>query len=260
MAFTIPPLTRRHFVTSATALATLTLASMSFADVQPGMTISGELTYLQRIALPDSAVAIVELKAEDAKDGDPAVSEFRQSLDGQQVPISFTFNVKEERLATDKKYVVRGAINVNGQVRWLSDPAPVDVTQTTLNVGTLLLRPYQAPAPFGLTAPSEIQDVEWKISALGEEPAMVGLTLTLGTDGNFFGKACNSLRGSYTIEPGTISFGDAAATMMACPDPLMQQERLLFDALENAAQFQLTADGKFQLEDASGAILITAKR
>jgi putative lipoprotein len=260
VALKLSSLTRRRFACSVAAFAALTFASVSFADERPGVTISGELTYLQRIALQDNATAIVELIAEDAADSQPVVGEFRQDLKGAQVPISFTFNVEKERLATDQKYVVRGAINVDGQVRWLSEAVPVDLTQSTLNVGTLLLRPFEAPAPFGLTEPAAVQDVEWKISMLGDEPALEGLTLTLGTDGNFFGKACNSLRGSYTIEPGAISFSDAAATMMACSEQLMKQERILFDALESAAHFRLTDDGELTLQDTSGAALVTAKR
>ena len=260
MALILPTHTRRRFAGFVAALAALAFASASLADAPPAQTISGELTYLQRIALPDNAVAIVELKAADAAEGEAVVGEFRQDLKGRQVPISFTFDVERERLAANKKFVIRGAININGQIRWLSEPLPLDITQSTINVGTLMLRPFETPAPFGLTEPKAVQDVEWKISSLGEAQALEGLTLTLGTDGNFFGKACNSVRGSYTIEPGVISFGDAAATMMACSEPLMTQERLLFDALDNAAHFQLTDEGELSLQDASGVALVTAKR
>lgn len=260
MAFTISRITRRRFSLSVAALAMLVPTTAGFASQPATIAVSGELLYLQRIALPETATAVVELKADNAADGASVAAEFRETLNGRQVPISFQFEVDGERLEHDTKYVVRGAIYVNDRLEWLSDEAPVEITGNSVDVGTLSLRPHKASAPFDLTAPDEIQNIEWKISSFGETPAIDGLTFTLGSDGNFFGKACNNVRGSYTIEPGTISFGNAAVTMMACSEPLMTQERLLFDALEKAAHFQLTDEGELTLQDASGAILVTAKR
>lgn len=113
-----------------------------------------------------------------------------------------------------------------------------------------------------LTAPADVQDIEWTVVSLGEE-AVTGdskVTLTLGADGRYSGRACNGYGGTYTIEPGKVAFGNAAATMMACAEPLMRQEHALFDAFTAAKSFELNGDGQLLLVDADGKTLVTAQR
>lgn len=48
--------------------------------------------------------------------------------------------------------------------------------------------------------------------------------------------------------------------MMACPEPMMAQERALFDALAQVAAFSVTRDGALWLSDEAGNRLIEAWR
>jgi heat shock protein HslJ len=65
---------------------------------------------------------------------------------------------------------------------------------------------------------------------------------------------CNSFSGSYTLDGTQISIGEVASTLMACPEPLMQQEQGLMAALGEAAAYTIEGDG-LQLVDGDGNVL-----
>jgi heat shock protein HslJ len=76
-------------------------------------------------------------------------------------------------------------------------------------------------------------------------------------EGRVVGSAgCNRLMGTYTTQGETIRFEPRmASTMMACPEPLMTQERETGAALAAAAAFRL--DGKLlELQDKEGKPLL----
>jgi heat shock protein HslJ len=63
---------------------------------------------------------------------------------------------------------------------------------------------------------------------------------------------CNRLMGSATITGDSIDFGGIATTRMACPAPVMAQERAFIEALASARSFRIEAGFLF-LRDAAGA-------
>ena len=253
---------RRGFMLATIASAAMLAAGYARADGgEPMLTITGELTYLQRIALPDDAVAVVEIKPDDAADGDPVTAETRTELEGRQVPVPFTLEVPRAHLDAGKSYVLRGGILVAAEMRWLSDPVPVDVAETTLDVGTLTLSPYEAPPPFEIDG-KELLAGEWRIVEVGGRavPADIPATIAFGEDGAFSGRLCNSYRGPYTLDGATISFGNAAATLMACPEPQSTLQGALFTALPLAKSWRIGEDGKLIVLDGDGKTLIRARR
>lgn len=73
--------------------------------------------------------------------------------------------------------------------------------------------------------------------------------------------ACNSLNGPIKQEDGktlSIKFGPIAATMMLCPD--MEVERLVMEALDNVASFNILADGKLAFYNVDNAEIMTLER
>lgn len=250
--------TRRSLLLATLAVA----ATPARADgEEPLLTISGELTYLQRIALPDDAVAIVELKPADAADGASVTAEEIIPLRGRQVPVAFELKVERARLDSEKSYILRGGIREGSRLRWLSEPVAVDVASDAVSLGTVQVRPYQAPDPAGTDEVAAIAGIEWKIDSIGdiritgdERP-----TLTFDADGSFHGRACNGFRGSYEIDGERLSLGRAAATMMACPEPQMAWEHALFDAFGRVAHFSVMRDSSLRLMDDGGDLLIEAR-
>lgn len=105
--------------------------------------IRGELASRERIALAAESVAIVELtRAEDGR----VIAEQRLPLSDRQVPVSFELQAQRAAFEGGASYLVRGAIALRGRTRWLSDPVEVRVQPGPINVGTLILKPYEPVA------------------------------------------------------------------------------------------------------------------
>jgi len=110
-------------------------------------------------------------------------------------------------------------------------------------------------APF---ATATLANTYWKLTRLGGVPVLVGakqrephLVLreqemrVTGSGG------CNRFSGSYALDGDRISFGQIAATMMACLEG-MDHERPFFDALSRAASWRMERL-HLELLDAGGA-------
>jgi heat shock protein HslJ len=67
---------------------------------------------------------------------------------------------------------------------------------------------------------------------------------------------CNRLNGAYQVSGSSLTFGPAASTMMACPEPQMQQEAGVTAALANVASFEISGD-QLVMKDATGATVLT---
>jgi putative lipoprotein len=107
--------------------------------------------------------------------------------------------------------------------------------------------------------PEETPSGEWTLVAFastgagptgGEE-----VTLQLGEDGAVSGKACNHYNGRAEVADHTIRFEPLQSTRMACPEPVMADERLYFQALERAERFRREGP-VLELLDAQGSLLL----
>lgn len=259
---------RRAFMMAilcATGLgATGLLVARAHADGnEPMLSVTGELSYLQRIALPPDAVAFVELRQIDVADDAPATAQARIELGGKQVPIPFLLEAPRAHLQPGASYQLSGGVLVDGDVRWRAGPVAVDVSAADFDAGTLMMS--QQPAdeePAAAATGQEALVGDWRIVRIGDDTlgGDVNAVLAFDDQGGFSGRLCNSFRGGYTVDGSTISFGQAAATLMACPEPLARQERELFAAFESAATFRIGDDGTLALLDDEGRALASAQR
>jgi heat shock protein HslJ len=64
---------------------------------------------------------------------------------------------------------------------------------------------------------------------------------------------CNRFMGGYTLTGEGLSIGPLASTMMACPDPVMAQERQVLALLEQVVSFSIREDGGLTLVTRDGA-------
>jgi len=222
---------------------------------EPIISISGSLTYLQRIALPDNSVAIVEIRDAARTAGAEAIAEQRIPLEGRQVPVDFKIETNRSSFKDGTGYVLRGGI-LNGAVAtWLSDPVPIDPSKDEIDVGMLVMKQSTEPTPFGaeeaVTRLQDIQGTEWIVEDIGGSGIIDNsrVTLNFGIDGSLSGRAsCNTYRASYTAVGQKLEIGDAAATMMACAPALMEQERKFLDILAAVKSFRLDDTGALVLD------------
>ena len=124
----------------------------------------------------------------------------------------------------------------------------------TAFIALLLINPVSAMAS-DLTSES-LDGSAWVLKALPPEDLLEELSITLAfEDGQLAGTdGCNRFRGTYSFEDDGIRIGQLAGTMMACPDPIMQQASRFTDALQRARGGRLE-DGDLLLVDEDGELL-----
>jgi heat shock protein HslJ/uncharacterized lipoprotein YbaY len=107
------------------------------------LTVRGELTHVERIALARDSVAVVELRDSNA---DTVISEMRIPLMGRQVPILFEVTEARSRFPAGGAYSVRGAVIERGSLTWTSDAVPIDTKSAVpIDVGMLTMKRVEPP-------------------------------------------------------------------------------------------------------------------
>jgi heat shock protein HslJ len=99
----------------------------------------------------------------------------------------------------------------------------------------------------------------WKLTLYGSPANLtaavpnVDASVIFGSDGKVNGNVgCNGFSGDYKVDSGKVTFGSIASTLMACADPIAQQEGVVFNVFTNTATFKIdgntlavtSADGK----------------
>lgn len=114
------------------AAPTATTETTPTTEAAPTLTLSGVLTgevfYLQRIALPDNAVLTVRLMQVMA-DAAPSIVSQTIQTQGMQVPFPFELKYDPRQIDPEGAYIVDALITVNGRVRW----APVEMNYVLTN-------------------------------------------------------------------------------------------------------------------------------
>ncbi len=108
---------------------------------------------------------------------------------------------------------------------------------------------------------SDLEDVRWKMTsyATGGEMADVlpDADVTAAFDGGTVSGSggCNSYSAAYVTEGSAIEIGPAAATLMACPQPVMEQEQAFFAALSAVGEYRVTGTELTLLDEHGGEVL-----
>ena len=91
-----------------------------------------------------------------------------------------------------------------------------------------------------------LTDNIWLLAELNGVSPLPGTSITadFSEDGTVAGSSgCNNYSTSYAVDGDQIEFGEQiASTMMACPEPVMEQERAYLDALSNSTRFEIVND------------------
>lgn len=125
-------------------LAVLMAGTSIFAGMaaaQDSREISGELTYRQRIALPDDALVVLELRDERGR----IVTEERFPTGGKQVPLGFLITGPK-----DADLVLQSAIFVAAQPAWVTEEVKIPAGSDPVKLEEILLTQHQ-PMGFATT-------------------------------------------------------------------------------------------------------------
>lgn len=99
----------------------------------------------------------------------------------------------------------------------------------------------------------------WELTELEGSSLVEGtaIDLTITDDGVAGSSGCNNYTGtaSLDIEDGALTFGpDLASTMMACDQPIMDQEQKYLDALARVTSYQMASE-ELLLKDSNDIVV-----
>jgi putative lipoprotein len=108
-------------------------------------TVTGTVSYLQRMALPPSAVIQVQLLDVSLADA-PAnvIAEQKITLGDRQVPVPFTLNFDARKIEEKHSYSVSAKITVDGELRFISDQSYPVLTRGNGSKADVVLKPVGA--------------------------------------------------------------------------------------------------------------------
>jgi heat shock protein HslJ len=147
----------------------LTLALVTAAAAWPGdparadgamRTVTGSLSYPERMALPDDAELVLEFLGRDGA----VIAEERRRTDGAQVPLPFSLWVPAETAGA-----FAGAIRVEDLPAWASEPVTIERGTGPADLGTVSL---ERVAPLGYTSRLDCVGTEIEIGFLDERARM----------------------------------------------------------------------------------------
>jgi heat shock protein HslJ len=101
----------------------------------------------------------------------------------------------------------------------------------------------------------------WQLTELEGSGLVEGTTIDLTIDGGTVSgsSGCNTYTGAAEVDTDaeTMTLGpELASTMMACEQPIMDQEQAYLEALIRVTSYQMAED-QLLLEDADGIVLAT---
>lgn len=246
-------MTLLHFIAAvAASVAFLGLPAPAMAD---GAALDGTVTYRERMALPPGAVievALVDVSLADA----PARTIAETSVTPQtQVPVAYHLAYDPAQIVHGHSYALQARITLDGRLLFATTERHAVFGDGPDRTEILVHRVADAVSPAGNWLAEDIRG--------GGVIDRVQTVLEIAQDGTVSGTGgCNRMAGSARIGGDTIAFGPLAATQMACPPAIMDQEARFFAALDAVRGWRIDeARQKLELlDDGGAAVLIFARQ
>lgn len=102
------------------ASITTLVACQSSTPPTPGTSLDGEVFYLQRIALPPTAILTVTLQDVSLADAPAEVIDEQRGPVKAQVPLPFHLSYDPAQVKPGHRYAVSARIEVDGQLRFIT--------------------------------------------------------------------------------------------------------------------------------------------
>ncbi len=222
--------------------------------------ITGTITY--QAPMPLAPEAAIDVRLEDVSVADtPAkvVAENIFSALGQQVPIPFRLPYTEQDIQPSHRYAVRARITLGEDLLFtstqiypvLTNGAPSRVALVVEPAGARPTAPAAGSAPAAPSAatPNALRGTRWMLTELNGKP-VVSMNpknpafLMLDTDQKRYSgsSGCNSISGTFQLGGDSLQLLGGAMTLMACPDPIMKQEKEFSQALTDAGSYQIAGN------------------
>ena len=228
---------------------------MPGAAVAEEITVTGEVSYRERMALPPNAVLTVRLLDVSLADAPETVVGEQKIDPAGQIPIKFDIRFASAVVQPSATYALQARIMVENQL-WFINDQRYAVDPLKPEPAQMVLKMVKQSAD---AAPATLFDTNWLAEDIDGRGVIDNAqsTFSVTRDGKVAGSGgCNRYFAQAEIEGDKIEIGKAGATMMACAEALMDQEGKFLAALEKAATFRIDGDGKLFLVDAQGADIL----
>ncbi|MCI0388404.1 MAG: YbaY family lipoprotein [Acidobacteria bacterium] len=212
-------------------------------------TVTGTVTYWQRMALPPNAEVIVKLVDVSRQDV-PAITlgEQRIPANGKQVPFSFEIAYDATKINPASTYAVQARIVQGEQLLFISTTSHQVITQNRPSQIEIVVQP--APSP-QTSAPGNhsLEQTAWELVKLNGK-AVVATTNKqrkpyLRFDSSLkraaFSAGCNTISGVYTLQGDSLSIKPGPSTRMFCQG-IMEQEKALIDAMGSVTRWKIEGE------------------
>lgn len=107
-----------------------------------------------------------------------------------------------------------------------------------------------------------LEGTYWVCTQYAVEGELTGLVPETHLDMTFEGvnasgsSGCNRFDGQYTLDGNTIAIGPLNSTLMACADPIMEQERHYLAAVSSAVEWDITGETLTLYDDGGSEVVV----
>jgi putative lipoprotein len=235
------------------------------------ISLPGQVTYRERIALPQDAQLRVEL-IDESTPGAPPRLDVSAPIGPGQVPLSFQLSFEDALILPSHSYALIAEISVARQLMFrnyapyavnpLAPIAPVLIVANLVGQPTEDTVSSSSSTPPAAPATPALLDTTWTATTLGGKPLLprTAPSLLIGDDLRAGGNGgCNSWFAQAEIDGDSLRFGGVTATLKGCTQSINLQERAYFDALAATATWRVAGD-TLSLFDAGGTELLSFSR
>jgi putative lipoprotein len=237
-------------------LALVALLVTAMPALAEKLTLSGDVTYRERIALPPGAslsVGLVDLAAPTI----PRIAAKAALASPGEVPLNFNLNFDDTVLAAGASYGIVAEISGEDGAVWFRNAEPFAVDPRAPAAPILIIVSFTgqtaAAAPVAPVTPA-ILDITWVASTIGGNPVAPSIqsSLSIAADMRAGGRGgCNSWFAQAELGESTLAFSAVAATRMAClSEAATAQETAWFAALAATRSYRLDGDKLVLLDQA----------
>jgi len=248
--------------------ATLVLFAVAPALAER-VTLTGDVTYRERIALPEAGtltVALIDL----AQPEKPGLAATAAIATPGEVPLTFTLNLDTNTLDPAHQYALVAQIAGADGAVWFRNDAPYPIDPLAPAQPILIVVNFQggadapiADAPVAPPVPPTILGATCNAASIGGTPVVRGSvsSLSIGSDMRAGGRGgCNSWFAPAQVGEQTLALSAVAATRMACVnEALSAQETAFFDVLARTRFWRIDGSN-LTLLDVAGAELAVLEK
>ena len=224
------------------------------------LTLSGEVTYRERIALPPGAslsVGLVDLAAPKT----PRIAAKAALASPGEVPLNFNLNFDDSVLVDGASYGIVAEISGEDGAVWFRNAEPYAVDPRAPAGPILVVIAFtghtESSAPVAPATPA-ILDITWVADTIAGNPVAPNIqsSLSIAADMRAGGRGgCNSWFAQAELGDGHLVFSAVAATRMACvSEPANAQEAAWFEALAATRHYRLENDKLVLLDEGRGEL------